>query len=135
MSLAISRVHAALALIVMAAIVVQFFLAGVGIFGAGSIQAHRVVGYIITLAAVLLLMFALGGRLGRQRVMFSAILLVLLVVQIALIESNQPWIEALHPLNALAILGVAAQIAMRGRGNLRGSKIVDPATAHTTEGD
>lgn len=125
MNSAVSRIHAGLAVIAMAAIVLQFFLAGVGVFGAGSIDTHRVTGYIITLAAVLLLVLALIGRLGRPRVMFSAILVVLLIVQIALIESGQPWIEALHPLNALAILGVTAQLAMRGRGAMRG----DPATS------
>jgi hypothetical protein len=135
MNLAISRVHAGLALVAMAAIVLQFFLAGVGIFGAGSIQAHRISGYIITLAAVLLLVFALGGRLGRPRIIFSALLLVLLVVQIALIESNQPWIEALHPLNALAILGVTAQLAMRGRGAVRRDPVVDSAKVRAAQGD
>jgi hypothetical protein len=119
MNVGLVRLHAGLALVVMAAIVLQFFLAGVGIFGAGSIEAHRVLGYVITLAALLLLVVALIGRIGRQRIIFSAVLLVLLVVQIALIESKQPWIEALHPLNALAILGVTAQIAMRGRGSGR----------------
>ena len=126
MNLTISRAHAWLALVAMAAIVLQFFLAGIGIFGAASIQAHRITGYFITLAAVLLLAFALIGQLGRPRIMFSAILIVLLVVQIALIESKQPWIEALHPLNALAILGVTAQLAMRGRGAARSGSSADP---------
>ena len=135
MNLTISRAHAGLALVAMAAIVLQFFLAGIGIFGAASIQAHRITGYLITLAAVLLLVFALIGQLGRPRIMFSAILLVLLVVQIALIESNQPWIEALHSLNALAILGVTAQLAMRGRDARRSGTVVDSPTVRAAQGE
>ena len=135
MNLTISRAHAWLALVAMAASVLQFFLAGIGIFGAASIQAHRITGYCITLAAVLLLVFALIGQLGRPRIMFSAILVALLVVQIALIESKQPWIEALHPLNALAILGVAAQLAMRGREAPRSGSSTDSVTARAVPGE
>jgi len=132
MTQTMSRVHSGLAMLTMAAIVLQFFLAGVGIFGAGSIDAHRMVGYLIMLAAVLLLVVALIGQLGRQRIMFSAILVVLMVVQIALIESDQPWIEALHPLNALAIMGVTAQLMMRGRGWNRRGDVVDTSSVRTT---
>jgi hypothetical protein len=135
MKLTISRLYAGLALVAMAAVVLQFFLAGVGIFGAGSIQAHRVIGYIVTLAAVLLLLLALVGQMGRPRIMFSAVLLLLLIVQIALIESKQPWIEALHPLNALAILGVTAQLAMRSRGAFRGGGVADSPRVRVAEGE
>jgi hypothetical protein len=135
MKLTISRVYAGLALVAMAAVVLQFFLAGVGIFGAGSIQAHRVIGYIVTLAAVLLLLLALVGQMGRPRIMFSAVLLLLLIVQIALIESKQPWVEALHPLNALAILGVTAQLAMRSRSALRGGNVADSPRVRAAEGE
>jgi hypothetical protein len=135
MKLTISRLYAGLALVAMAAVVLQFFLAGVGIFGAGSIQAHRVIGYIVTLAAVLLLLLALVGQMGRPRIMFSAVLVLLLIVQIALIESKQPWVEALHPLNALAILGVTAQLAMRSGGAFRGGGVADSPRVRVAEGE
>ncbi len=115
MHIAVSRVHAGLAFLTLAAVATQFFLAGLGVFGAESFAAHRVTGYLIGLSALLLLAIALISRLERTRTTMSAILVGLMIVQIALIESSQPWIEAIHPLLALPILGVSFQLALRGR--------------------
>jgi hypothetical protein len=131
----ISRIHMVLGGITMLLIVLQFFLAGVGIFGAGDIEMHRVIGYIITLIAAALLLLALAGALGRQRILFSALLLVLTIVQIALIESNEPWIEAFHPLNGLLILGAGAQLMRHGREAMRGGPVADPSAVRAAHGE
>lgn len=109
----VSTVYAALAGLVLVAVVAQFFLAGVGVFGALSYQPHIIDGMLVAAASVVLLLLALLGGLGRPLVLFSALLVILMVVQIALIESGSAWLEALHPLNALAILGVSVHLAMR----------------------
>lgn len=111
----VSTLHAALSLLTLAAVIAQFFLAGLGVFGAEPFNAHRINGYLIGLAAVLLLVLSMIGRLHRGRVVMSAVFVALMVVQIALIESGLPWIEALHPVVALPIMGVSFQLAMRGR--------------------
>lgn len=115
----ISNVQAGLAWVTLVAVIAQFLLAGIGIFDAGSFQAHRIVGYLIGLAAVLLLPLALAGRLGQARIGLSAVLLALVILQIALVTSGQPWIEALHPVNALAVLGVSANLARLGAAPAR----------------
>ena len=64
---ALSRVHVGLAWGSVAAIVAQFFFAGLGIFGASSFAAHQVTGLLIVGAALVLLLLALAGRMGAMR--------------------------------------------------------------------
>ena len=127
MRLAVSRLHMILGGITMLLIVLQFFLAGVGIFGAGDIELHRSVGYLIAVLAALLLLLALAGTLGRERILFSTALLVLMIVQIALIESDEPWVMAFHPLNGLLILGAGSQMMRYGREAMRGGPVAPPS--------
>ena len=55
-----------LALLIAVGIVVQVFLAGLGIFGAESFDAHEGFGWMIHTAAILLFILALiGPRTGR----------------------------------------------------------------------
>jgi hypothetical protein len=80
-----------------------------------TFQLHRIVGDLLVLLVALLLILALAGRLGRRVIGLSALLLVLVVVQALLpsLRAGVPWLAALHPLNALALMGVAVAI---GRG-------------------
>jgi hypothetical membrane protein len=133
MKLALSRIHMVLGGITMLLIVLQFFLAGVGIFGAGDIDMHRSVGYLVTVLAALLLLLALAGTLGRKRILFSGLLLLLMIVQIALIESNEPWVMAFHPLNGLLILGAGSEMMRHGRTAMRGGPIPAPSATFTTQ--
>jgi len=118
----VSKVHGGLAWVVVAAVVAQFFFAGLGLFGATTLQAHRTTGNLIGLASLLLLVLALVGRLGRARIGLSALLLVLTIVQNLLVRGPS-LVAAFHPLNALAVLGVAFYLARSGAvlGALRGS--------------
>ena len=124
-------IFAALAGLVLVAVVAQFFLAGAGLFGAVSgYQSHEIVGMLIATASIVLLLLAIFGRFGRAFIIHAAALLVLLLVQIALIESDQPWLEALHPVNALLILGASAQLAQRAWARVR---LPGPAAASVAE--
>ena len=109
----VSALHGGLAWIVVAAVVAQFFFAGLGIFGAASYQAHRITGTLIGVAALVLLLLALGGWLGKARIGFSALLLVLTIIQMLLVR-GPALLAALHPVNALLILGVAVNLARIG---------------------
>lgn len=110
----LSWVHLGLTWVMLAAIVAQFFFAGLGAFGATTYDLHRTNGYLIVLGALLLLLLALAGWLGRARVGLSALLFGLTIVQVVLATSVPPAFAALHPVNALAILGVTAQLARHG---------------------
>lgn len=98
--------HRYLAWVVLAAVAFQFFLAGIGVFGAGSLDPHRYNGGLILLGSLLLTLIALAGRAGRKTLGGSAALFGLTVVQILLVWGREisPYISALHPLNALALL-------------------------------
>ena len=110
-----------LALLIAVGIVVQVFLAGLGVFGAESFDAHEGLGWMIHTAAILLFILALiGPRTGRA-IGISFGLLALMTVQIMLVgaRDDTPWVAALHPTLALFVLGLALYIAMpvfsRGR--------------------
>lgn len=125
----ISRV---LAIAIVVAVALQFPLAAWGIFDGrtgnlptGStkladtttLDAHRAVGDLIVLLALLLLAAALAaGARGRALRMVAA-LFALTVVQSVLggAGASTPLLGALHGLNALAILGLSVHIVIRDR--------------------
>jgi hypothetical protein len=109
----ISAMHVGLAWVILATVIAQFFFAGLGIFGATGFGAHKMVGYLVIPAALILLVLALVGRLGRIAIGLSALLLVLTIVQ-SMLPSGPAVIAALHPVNALAILAVVGNLARLG---------------------
>lgn len=109
----VARVHRGLAWVILTAVITQFFLAGLGIFGAAGFGAHMMTGNLIGVASLILVILALVGRLGGATIGRSALLLVLTIVQ-SLLPRGRSLIAALHPVNALAILFVALLLARRG---------------------
>lgn len=106
--------------------VLQFFLAGLGVFGTGaSFETHATVGTILALASIVLLILAgvlaLTGNLAWQKAGLAALLVVVMVVQYALVElfsEAVPALAALHPVNGLLVLGVAYVLAFGRRSSL-----------------
>jgi hypothetical protein len=109
----ISAMYGGLAWVIVAAVIAQFFFAGLGIFGATNFGIHRTVGYLVIPASLILLVLALAGRLGTLRIGLSALLLVLTIIQ-SMLPSGPAVIAALHPVNALAILAVVGNLARLG---------------------
>src|SRR3954463_13043798 len=109
----VSSIFAGLAWIVVVAVVAQFFLAGLGLFGASDFRAHRMNGSLLAPATLVLLLLALIGRLGMVRIGMAGLLLLLIVVQNLLVRGPS-LVAALHPLNAVAILLVSLDLARRG---------------------
>jgi hypothetical protein len=118
----VSRVHRGLAWVAMAGFVVQFYLVGAALFGVTTFELHRRLGYLLAVPVALLLILALAGRLGGRPIGLSALLLVLVVVQALLpaLRSSVPWLAALHPVNALALMGVTAVIGRAPRTEPQG---------------
>jgi hypothetical protein len=118
-----SQFHQWLARIFLAGLLLQFYLASTPIFGAGSFQPHRMLGAALTLLVFLFPLLALVGRLGRQLIGFSILLVVLMIVQMMLpsLRGAAPWIAALHPVNALVLMGISARIGRNGRAAALGS--------------
>jgi lysylphosphatidylglycerol synthetase-like protein (DUF2156 family) len=110
----IYQLYRGLAWLFLAGAVLQFFLAGLGVFGAASFVPHQTVGKLLWLASliqlVLAAVLALSGGLSRGRVGLAALLFVLMVVQWSLVEAfsgSVPILAALHPVNGLLVLSVA----------------------------
>lgn len=97
----------------------QFFLAGLGVFGTGaSFEVHATVGVVLVIASVILLALAgillFSGDLARSSAGLAGLLLLLMVAQYALVElfsEGAPALAALHPVNGLLVLGVACALA------------------------
>lgn len=114
----IAQIHQWVARIFLAGLLIEFYLAGAAIFGAGlSFAPHRMLGSGLAILVILLLVLALVGRLGRKLIGFSVLLVVLTIVQVALpaLRGNVPWIAALHPVNALALMGICAMLRRNSR--------------------
>jgi hypothetical protein len=118
-----------LALFIAVGIVVQVFLAGLGIFGAESFDAHESFGGILHALSVLVFILALiGPRTGRTIGMGFGLAL-LLTIQISLVSfrDDAPGVAALHPVLALFALGLAFHIGMPVLSRRRGASAPRPA--------
>ena len=121
---ALSKAYSGLAWLALALGVLQFFLAGLGIFGASNFSAHEGVGYLFHTIAVIVFLLALAGpRTGRD-IGIGFLFAVLATVQIYLPElrGDAPALAAIHPLLALFLLGLAAHIGRRYIGGAAGGE-------------
>ena len=111
-----------IALVIAAGVVVQFFLAGVGVFGADSFDAHKSVGWMLHSASILILIAAIIGPRDRKSILMSIAFIVVFTIQVMLpgAQDDSPWLAAFHPVLALAVLGIAANIGGRYIGGAAG---------------
>ena len=110
----ITRVYGWLAVLWAGLVVVQVFLAGLGIFGAESFDAHEAFGSVLHgLTALILLLAIAGPRTGRD-IGMSLGLFILVTIQITVVSARDdaPGLAALHPVLALFAMGLAAHIGM-----------------------
>lgn len=129
----------------LAMVVLQIAFAGYGAFSTAdkvsdgtvdeksyedSFGLHSGFGYLVLLAGLVTLILALVARPGRQRVLHSLVIFVLLIVQVLLAWSGAavPGVfGALHPLNAFLILGAVLALTMREwRGDGMGRATAEP---------
>jgi hypothetical protein len=113
-------VHIGAAWLFVLSLVVQAYLAGQGLpqlGGTSGFSAHIGFGYAIGLLTLVILVAALVGRMPRRQVGLSVGLLLLYVVQTSLpnLKADSPAIAALHPANAMLLLGLAIYVAVRAR--------------------
>src|SRR5215211_5516151 len=103
-------------------LLVQFYLAGRGVFGASSFDAHKDLGDALHPVTLLILILTLIARTTRNRVdiVLSALLLVLFEVQFALADFDHPNAGAFHPVNAHPLLGVGSALFHRDLRVVRG---------------
>jgi hypothetical protein len=107
-----------LAVLSLLGVVVQFFLAGLYVFGGTSLDSHRVLGYVLTATALVMLVVGVLGRLPRGTVLLTVLLLGLNVLQTVLANVEVNEIAAFHPVNALVIAWIAYALVERSRNYL-----------------
>jgi hypothetical protein len=101
-----------IAVLTMALIATQFFLAGAGAFGATSFDAHKAIGSALVLVV---LVGVLVAALARRHAFHALILFALTVLQLVLgsLGADEPWVGAFHGLNALAVLAAGGTLARK----------------------
>jgi len=110
----VTTVYGVLALLWAAAVVLQVFFAGLGIFGASSYKTHTDFGGILHgFTALLLVLAIIGPRTGRD-IGMAAALVILVTVQVGLVgaRDDAPGLAALHPVLALFALGLAVHMGL-----------------------
>ncbi len=123
--------YAALAWAFVAAIVLQVFFIGLGLFvGPENLELHRNFGWILHLAPLPILVAAALARAGRTRILQAAGLVVVIffVPILAAVRTDLPYAAAFHPVGALIAFWLATVIA-RGATSLVGSSDTEDVTS------
>ena len=118
------------ALLIVAGGVVQFLLAGAGVFGAESFDAHEGFGWMLHTAAILVVIGAIVGPRTRQAIVLAVVFFVVFTIQVMLpaAQDDSPWIAAFHPVLALLVLGMAAHIGLPAISRRRAGSAPRPAS-------
>jgi hypothetical protein len=122
-------VFAYLAALLVLAVIVQFFLAGLGVWGidqrkldkATSIDPHRAFGDVIALIALLMFIAALVARTSKAKIWVSISIVILAAVVQSLLATggeHQHWVGGLHVLDGLVILGLAGWMHSISRSHI-----------------
>jgi len=111
----LDKVYGYLAGLFVVAVLVQVFLAGVGVFGdhskeianAASLDPHRALGTVLGFVALLLFLMALAARAGRATVIGAFVLGLLALAAQPLLASagdSDKWVGGLHAFDGMLIL-------------------------------
>lgn len=111
-------------------VLVQVYLAGIGIFGinsakvadATSLDPHRAWGTVLMVLSLILLIVALIARVSRVTVIGTFVLAVLVIVAqtaLAAAGENSKWIGGLHALDGMVILLLSVWLAIAARRRRR----------------
>ena len=117
--------HATTASLLVVGLVLQLFLAGLGVFDDPTFfLTHRDTGYTLELWAFVVLVVAALARAGRKQIGMAAAILGLFVVQSILVAMREsaPAVAALHPVNGFLILLLSIELARRAWDIARASR-------------
>ena len=107
-------IHVVVSWLLVAGLLVQVFLAGMGVFDSSSaFTTHRDFGYTLTLLPVVLIVTALVGGFGRLEAIAAAVMFGQFILQSVLVgqRDSTPAIAALHPVNGVLLLLIAVWLA------------------------
>jgi hypothetical protein len=118
-------VHLALAVAILAGVVVQVYLIGAYIFGAGpsALDYHRSMGWTVHGFELMLFAAALAAWLPRPDLALSFVLAAVGTAQVSL-ASGHRWVGGLHPLLALFVVALAAALVQRAVRRRRATRLL-----------
>jgi hypothetical protein len=103
-------IHRVLNHLILVGVPLQFYAAGLAVFGASSFRMHSVIGQAMVPLSLLSLISAILGRRAGARPSLAALLLVLVALQPVLAfapRASFPAISAVHPVVGL-LIGIVA---------------------------
>ena len=106
--------HLVVAVLLVAGLVVQIFLAGLGVFrGPEQFATHRDFGFMLEGLPILLLVLGLIAGLGRRAAALAAVIFGLFLLQSVFVSvrADAPDIAAFHPVNGFLITLLAIVLA------------------------
>lgn len=112
-----------------AGLIVQVFLAGLGVFDSPErFELHASFGFALQGLPFVMLLSGLAGALGRRLIGLSALIFALFFVQSLLVSvrADAPAVAALHPLDGFLILFLSIAVA---RGSLAWRRDATPTPA------
>jgi Family of unknown function (DUF6220) len=107
-------VHLVVAWLLVAGVVAQIFLAGLGVFrGPEDFATHRDIGFMLELLPIILLITGLLGGLGRRPALLAIGIFALFMLQSVFVglRASAPEVAALHPVNGFLIAVLAIMLA------------------------
>lgn len=113
------NLHAGIAWLLVAVLVIQVWLAGRGVFESPTVfDTHRDFGYMISIFPIVLLVLGFLGAMGRRVAIMAAVIFGLVILQsvFVVMRTSSPAIAALHPVNGFLILLVAVMLARESWG-------------------
>lgn len=120
------KVFVGLAWLFVVAVAIQFLLAGLGVLGGKSLEAHRQWGFTaLHLIPLLMLVAAIVGRMGWTVIGPTIGLFVLVFLQplFAAPDLDPRWLRSFHVLNALFIGLLGYYLAQRETRGIRRSPL------------
>jgi hypothetical protein len=130
--------HLVVAWLLVAGLVVQIFLAGLGVFrDAASFETHRDFGFTLELLPLVLLVLGLIAGLGRRAAGLAAAIFGLFLLQSVFVglRADAPEVAALHPVNGFLITILAIVLARDAWLGRRASAEGAAATEGPATGD
>ena len=100
------------------ALALQFYALGLAVFGVTSFVPHALLGYGLVLGAVFLATLTMVARLSRTTIRLATALVPLCIIQpmLALLpREHAPVVSALHAVNAMLIVLIAAVVARNSK--------------------
>ena len=128
----LATLYAVAASILVVGLVLQVFLAGLGVFDDPTFfLTHRDTGYTLEAVAFFVIVFAAIARAGRAQIGIAALIFGLYLLQSVFlaVRVSAPAIAALHPVNGFLILLLSIVLARRAWAFARATRSTpEPAT-------